>query len=111
MSTIMNLPFGSEIVLRIWKEKLLVKSMLTPALALERLLNIAEYPHSEVQRISLSFEQRTSCRKYIAYFLVFSHRNISRLSMVLDSPLTFKEQITNSLAKAFGQVKGVRNRK
>ena len=32
--------------------------------------------------------------------------------MVLDSPLLFKEQIiTNSSAKAFGQVKGVRNRK
>ena len=31
--------------------------------------------------------------------------------MVLDSPLTFKEQITNSSAKAFGPVKGVRNRK
>ena len=43
MSTIMNLkPFGSEIVLRIWKEKLLLKSMFTPAIALERLLNIAE---------------------------------------------------------------------
>ena len=48
---------------------------------------------------------------YYAYFLVFSHRNISRLFMVLDSPLTFKEQITNSSAKAFWQVKGVRNRK
>ena len=87
------------------------ESLLTPALALERLVNIAEYPHSEVQHISLSFEQWTSCRKNIAYFLVFSHRNISRLSMGLDSPLAFKEQITNSLAKAFGQVKGVRNRK
>ena len=31
--------------------------------------------------------------------------------MVLDSPLTFKEQINNSSAKAFGQVKGVHNRK
>ena len=30
--------------------------------------------------------------------------------MVLDSPLTFKEQITNS-SEAFWQVKGVRNRK
>ena len=31
--------------------------------------------------------------------------------MVLDSPLTIKEQITNSSAKAFWQVKGVSNRK
>ena len=31
--------------------------------------------------------------------------------MVLDSLLTFKEQITHSSAKVFGQVKGVRNRK
>ena len=30
--------------------------------------------------------------------------------MVLDSPLTFKKQITNSSAKAFWQVKGVLNR-
>ena len=51
------------------------------------------------------------CRKNIAYLLVFSHRNISHLFMVLDSPLTFKEQINNSSAKAFGQVKGVHNRK
>ena len=102
MSTIMNLPFGPEIVLRMWKKKMLLKSMLTPALALlEGLLNIAEYPHSYVQYISFSFEQWTSCRKNIAYFLVFSHRNISRLFMVLDSPLTLKEQITNSSAKAF----------
>ena len=93
MSTI-NLPFGSEIVLRMWKEKLLLKSMLTPALALEiRLLNIAEYPHSEVPHIYLSFEQCTSCTvtKNIAYFLVFSHENISLLFMVLDGPLTFNE--------------------
>ena len=76
-------------VLRIWKEKLLLKSMLTLALALERLLNIAAYPHSEVQHISLSFEQWTSCRKNIVYILVFSHQNKSRLFMVLDSPLTF----------------------
>ena len=101
MSTITNLPFGSEIVLRMWRKKLLLKSMHTPALALERLLYIAEYPHSEVKHISLSFEQWTSCRKNIAYFLVFSHRNISRLFMVLNSPLAFKEQITNSSAKAF----------
>ena len=107
----MNLPFGSEIVLMMWKEKFLLKSILTPALALERLLNIAEYPHSQVQHISSSFEQWTSCRKNIAYFLVLSHRNISRLFMMLDSPLTFKEQITNSSAKAFWQVKGVHNRK
>ena len=52
------------------------------------------------------------CRKNIAYFLVFSHQNISRLFLVLDSPLLFKEQIlTNSSAKALGQVKGVPNRK
>ena len=102
MSTIMNLPFGPEIVVIMWKKKLLlIKSMLTPALAMERLLNIVEYPHSEVQYISFSFEQWTSRRKNIAYFLVFSHRNISRLFMVLDSPLTLKEKITNSSAKAF----------
>ena len=83
MSTIMNLPFGSEIVLRMWKERLLLKSMLTPALALERLLNIAEYPHSEVQHISLSFEQWTSCRKNIAYFLVLSHLQ-SQSELVID---------------------------
>ena len=50
-------------------------------------------------------------RKNIAYFSVFSHQNISHLFMVLDSLLTFKEQITHSSAKVFGQVKGVRNRK
>ena len=91
MSTIMNLPFGSELVLRMWKEKVLFKSMLTLALALERLLKIAEYPHSEVQHFSLSFEQWTSHRNNIAYFLVFSHQNISHLFTVLDSPFTFNE--------------------
>ena len=91
MSTIMNLPFGSELVLRMWKEKVLLKSMLTLALAVERLLNTAEYPHSEVQHFSLSFEQWTSHRKNIAYFLVFSHQNSSHLFTVLDSPLTFNE--------------------
>ena len=61
------------------------------------------------QHISLSFEQWTSCRKNIAYFLVFNHRIISRLFVVLDSPVAFKEQITNSSAKAFWQVKGVQS--
>ena len=65
------------------------------------ILHIAEYPHSEIQHISLSFEQWTSCRTNIAYFLVVSHRDISRLFMVLDSPLTFNEQITSSSGKAF----------
>ena len=57
MSIIINLPIGSEYDFRIWKVKLLLKSMPTPTLALDKLLKIAEYPHSEDHNVSLSFVQ------------------------------------------------------
>ena len=75
---------------------MLLKSVLTPALALERLLKIAAYPHSADQITSLSFEQWTSCKKKIEYFLFFNHLKISRLFILFDSPLAFNGSITNS---------------
>jgi len=59
-SAITNLPSGSENCLRIWNSKLLLERMHVPALALEKLLKMAEKPHSEVHQFSFSFEQWTS---------------------------------------------------
>ena len=69
--------------------------MLTPALALERLLKIAVYPHSADQVASLSFEQCTSYKKKIEHFLFFNHLKTSRLFILFASPLAFNEPITN----------------
>lgn len=77
---ILNLPPGSENDFRIWNVKLLLKSMLTAALALEMLLKIAEYPHSEDHNASFSLVQWTPCRKWIACFFPLNQRKISRLS-------------------------------
>ena len=46
MSIIINLLTEPEYDFRIWKVKLLLKSMPTPTLALDKLLKIAEYPHT-----------------------------------------------------------------
>ena len=70
--------------------------MLTPALTIERLLKIAVYPYSADQIASLSFEQWTSCKNKIEYFLFFNHLITSRLFILFDSPLVFNEPITNS---------------
>ena len=58
-----NLPAGSENDFNISDVKLLLKSMPTPALELERRLKRAEYPHSVDQRVSLSLVESTSCKK------------------------------------------------
>ena len=62
-SQIINLPFTSEYVRRIWKQKLLLKRMATPPFALEQQLKSDLYPHSADQVDIVSSLQCTSCRK------------------------------------------------
>ena len=99
MSMIIYLPSWSENCLIISNWKLLLNSIQTLALALEKLLKKAVKPHSDVQRDSFSLVQWTSWRKKIPYFFILSQRKVSRLFRELDRPLTFKEQITSASFK------------
>ena len=63
MSTVMNLPSGSEKYFSMLKEKLLLNKTETPALELEWLLNKPLKPYSANPSFSVSFELCTSCKK------------------------------------------------
>ena len=45
---------------------------------------------------SFSLVQWTSCKKKMENFFILSHRKVSRLFKLLERPLTFRKQITNS---------------
>lgn len=63
ISTVINLPWGSEKYYCISKEKLLLNNMEMPAVELERLLNRPLYPYSANHSFSISFELWTPCKK------------------------------------------------
>ena len=79
MSHMINLPFTSEYDRRIWKEKLLLKSISIPPFELEQQLKSALYPHSADQNAVFSLEQCTSCNRYMQNLFALSHLNISLL--------------------------------
>ena len=89
------------IYLASWSENFLIllNSIQTPALSLEKLLKKAVKPHSDVQRDSFSLVQWTSWRKKIPFFFILSQQKVCRLFRELERPLTFKEQITSSSFK------------
>ena len=97
ISHIKKRPFGSEKTLWIWKLKLLLKRITTPALLLLQQLKSAWYPHSQFHISVMSWEQWTSCSIYIESFFALSQLNTSLLLTLFPNPLTFRETIFRSV--------------
>ena len=86
MSHMINLPLTSEYDRRIWKQKLLLKSIATPHLELEPQLKSALYPHTADRIAVFSPEQCTSCNRYMQNLFGLSHLNISPLFCLSPMP-------------------------
>lgn len=97
-SQIINHPSGSQYVLEIWKVKLLLNNIITPAFVLVQQLKRAWYPHSARQSCILFSVQWPSWIKYIDNCFFRSQLKSSRRLVLSPKPLAFIDPVIRSIS-------------